>query len=98
RPTTTHSLHDALPIFPPAILRREERGDEDLVDGRPELHVRVSRGKRARVLGEVLGKVAVLEIADPVGHAEVTKIQDGLDVERARSEEHTSELQSRENI
>ena len=61
-------------------MRREGGADEHLVDRRVELHPRIALGERARVVGEQLGKVGVLEVADPVGHAEVAEVGDRRDV------------------
>ena len=52
------------------------RADEHLVHRRVELHPREALGEGARVVGEQLGEVRVLEIADPVRHAEMAEVDD----------------------
>jgi hypothetical protein len=67
-------------LVPPAIFRREDRADEHLVDGRIELHPGETFGERACISREELWKIWVLEIADPVGHAEMAEVGDRHDV------------------
>ena len=68
-------------LVPPAIGGREQRADEHLVDRRVELHPRKPLGESAGVVGEELGEIGVLEIADPVRHAEMAEVDDRHDVE-----------------
>src|SRR5690606_39469419 len=78
----TLSLHDALPIFPPPRGR---------ADGN-EHHIRPGHGG-----GEVGGKAQPpgLHI---FGHQRLEPRLEDRNVAGIRSEEHTSELQSRENL
>src|SRR5690606_41948519 len=78
----TLSLHDALPIYDDAL-------------GAGVLHRAVQRGRRDRVDDDRLGaglhhRVDLLDLLLGVGAGD-------LDLQ-VRSEEHTSELQSRENL
>src|SRR3954469_23243538 len=58
-------------LVPPAEGGRECRADEHLVHGRVELHPGKALREGAGIPGEELGEVWVLEVADPIGHAEV---------------------------
>src|SRR5690606_41198049 len=81
----TLSLHDALPIW---------LGDEPLADPRRR-HEHDAGGRQLRVLA--LARVAArgLEVGDQTrGHVRGEQLLD----HPSRSEEHTSELQSRENL
>src|SRR5690606_41346338 len=88
--TYTLSLHDALPICPQCPSADSQRG----LDRR--VKTRVEDPALCRPGG---GAVAVVAGAGPVG-----ALEGGAERERAavadlaRSEEHTSELQSRENL
>src|SRR5690606_41646600 len=84
----TLSLHDALPIYrlvgdPHRALRRGELGDRGLGGELPALALEPGRAQ-----GQQQRRVeAALHVGDlGLGHLE------------GRSEEHTSELQSRENL
>src|SRR5690606_41752866 len=96
--TYTHSLHDALPIYnKTAFTFTVHRNDFKRAQ-------EVLRGVTAELgAGEVGGdtKIAKVSIVG-VGmrsHAGVaTKMFEALSNEGIRSEEHTSELQSRENL
>jgi hypothetical protein len=59
----------------------ERGGDEDLVHRRVQPDPRVAVGERARVLGEVVRPVGVVEAAHPVGHPEVAQVGDGRDAQ-----------------
>src|SRR5690606_40299332 len=86
---STCCLHDALPIFARARLSGD--GLDDGVDARRGLRVRADRaGEPAKVEALGLGHVRTAERRkeDAIGRAE----------RALRSEEHTSELQSRENL
>src|SRR3954467_3654743 len=74
-------------LVPPAISSRKGGADEHLVHGRVELHPRKALGESAGVLGKELRKIRVLEVADPVRHAEVTEIDDWDDVEALQATE-----------
>ena len=67
-------------LVPPAVFGREDRADEHLVDRRVELNPREALGEGAAIVGEQPREVRVLEIADPVGHAEMAQIDDRRDV------------------
>src|SRR5690606_41963073 len=84
----TLSLHDALPIF---------AADLDAIDlAAPELHVHVELDGEAAVGAPVL---ELVEIGDQRGGAvELHLAAVGAGDVEVRSEEHTSELQSRENL
>src|SRR5215207_4151723 len=69
------------PFVPPAVLGREHRRDEYLVDRRVKAHPRKTRRKGTGVLGEMLGEVGVLEIAQPVWNAEMAKVGDRRDAD-----------------
>ena len=74
-------------LVPPAVGGREERADEHLVDRRVELHPGKALGEGLGVVREKLGKIRVLEIADPVGHAEMAEVDDRNDVEVHQADE-----------
>ena len=67
-------------LVPPAIFGREDRADEHLVDRRVELDPGKALGEGARIIGEKLREIGILEIADPVGNAEMAKVDDRRDV------------------
>ena len=67
-------------LVPPAIFGREHRADEHLVDRRVELHPGEALGEGAGIVGEELREIGILEIADPVGHAEMAEVDDRRDV------------------
>ena len=67
-------------LVPPAVFRREDRADEHLVDRRVELHPRIALGELAGISGEQPREIGVLEIAEPIGHPEVAKVDDRRDV------------------
>src|ERR687897_384720 len=50
--------------------------DEHLVHRRVELHPGKALRKSSRILGKELRKIRVLEVPDPVWHAEVAEIDD----------------------
>src|SRR5690606_41174251 len=86
------SLHDALPISLVAgdadqlvALERDEGHPVTVVDDGEVLDVPVTEARAGREVPEVdrLGRLPLVESDQPVG---------------VRSEEHTSELQSRENV
>src|SRR5690606_42142808 len=90
-PTPTLSLHDALPIYQALHRRRLERrvGIEARAIGEGQL---LGLHEQVHVLGRTerdLREVVTLE--------DVEHLQRG-DALAVRSEEHTSELQSRENL
>src|SRR5690606_41859475 len=85
-----HSLHDALPIYQPAQEQHEE-GQRAPDPGGLALLVALGR----------LAALVALGVADrlcQVGARSPPRPTDGQPAEAARSEEHTSELQSRENL
>ena len=67
-------------LVPPAIGGRERGADEHLVDRRIELNPGKALGKSLRIPGKELGKVGVLEVADPVGNPEVAQVNDRHDI------------------
>ena len=67
-------------LVPPAVFRREDGADEHLVDRRVELHPREALGEGAGIIGEQPREIGVLEIAEPVGHAEVAQVDDRRDL------------------
>ena len=67
-------------LVPPAVGGRERGADEHLVDRRVELNPGKTLGEGPGIPGEELGKVGVLEVADPVGHAEVAEVDDRHDI------------------
>src|SRR5690606_41281370 len=86
----TLSLHDALPIW----SLRGAQSIRDLIQ--QPLGERAARAERSRDAGSgCFGQRAGLEGADVVGDREYDRHPIG---QRVRSEEHTSELQSRENL
>src|SRR5690606_42123739 len=91
--TRTLSLHDALPIYRRDLVlhRVEDAGEVDGDDLVPALDAHV--GDRVRLAadpGVVAGDVQGAEALDGLAHHALVLL--------GRSEEHTSELQSRENL
>src|SRR5690606_41089863 len=84
----SRSLHDALPIFGGIIVRMSQQPDN-----RPDPNYREKLAEAARTARDWDGPIVVLTHVDADGDA----IGSCLALTR-RSEEHTSELQSRENI
>ncbi len=72
-----------LTLVPHAGQAGELGADEDLVDGGVETDPRIARGEGGCVAREEVREVRVLEVADPVGDAEVAEVDDGLEVEAA---------------
>ena len=70
-------------LVPPAIGGRELGADEHLVDRRVELNPGKAAREVFRVSREKLRKIGVLEVADPVGHAEMAEVDDRNDVAAA---------------
>src|SRR5579871_5933445 len=58
-------------LVPPTVLRRECGGDEYLVDRSEILDPGITDRKGARVFGKKRRPFRVLEVADPVRHAEM---------------------------
>src|SRR5690606_41984967 len=89
-PLCALSLHDALPIFEDALAAwRQVFLDPSAAHRLAEI------GRRAVLAGEEAGGEAVIgDDADALGNAKVAQRA----LECGRSEEHTSELQSRENL
>ena len=71
------------PLVPPAVAGREQGGDVDLVDRGVVLDPVVLLGEGVGVVGEAGGPVGVLEVAEPVGQAEVDQVDDGDDAQAA---------------
>src|SRR3954470_678045 len=67
-------------LVPPAVFGGEDRADEHLVDRRVELHPREALREFAGIRSEQTREVGILEIANPVGDAEVAQIDDRRDV------------------
>nr|GFD54312.1 hypothetical protein [Tanacetum cinerariifolium] len=67
-------------LVPPAIKGRKLGADVHLIHGRVKLHPRKAGGKVVAIIGKELGKLQVLKITQPVGHAKVAKVHDGHDV------------------
>src|SRR5690606_39817021 len=91
------SLHDALPILP-------ANGHEETTVGAEVVHVNQDvRRRETRLLTELTngaGRVSLVRAeaaARDLGHPSLARIAPLLH-ESDRSEEHTSELQSRENL
>src|SRR5690606_41285277 len=85
----TLSLHDALPIFAHRALGQPERRG----DGRSRLPL----GRQAQDAAFAVGE-RVLLAPGLHGQVGVDGAAAGHDAAQGRSEEHTSELQSRENL
>src|SRR5690606_41689821 len=83
------SLHDALPIFAGGVAAREDvpLDVEDAAVGRAQV----------RVVQEPVGEAVVLLDAE-FDLGEVAGADEARALDTVRSEEHTSELQSRENL
>src|SRR5690606_41723288 len=79
----TLSLHDALPIWRDSALQRNVVRRRELVEVPEHL---------ADVLIALIGRLRQGH------HQDALKLMGDVRVERIRSEEHTSELQSRENL
>src|SRR5690606_39718312 len=88
----TLSLHDALPIFGAGILLVKRPGAGVVEDAHDTLHRHHGVVQRC---GEVDNEGVLAR-----RHVEVRRLQveTGESSKRLRSEEHTSELQSRENL
>src|SRR5690606_41742601 len=82
--TATLSLHDALPISLPGAQQRPDRAQGATAAARLAVRARARRVDRGRDLHQL--PAAQAGRAGPAGH------------HHPRSEEHTSELQSRENL
>jgi hypothetical protein len=67
-------------LVPPAIFGAEGGADEHFVHRRIELDPGVALGEVRGVIRELLAEVRVLEVADPVGHAEVAQVHDRRDL------------------
>ena len=67
------------PLVPPAVERAELGGDVHLVDRGVEPHPRVALREGPGEVGEVAGELRILEVAQPVRHAEVAQVDDGHD-------------------
>ena len=67
-------------LVPPAVFGREDRADEHLVDRRIELHPREALRELTGIGSEQPREIRVLEIADPVGHAEMAQVDDRRDL------------------
>src|SRR5690606_41674084 len=91
----TLSLHDALPILVLAALG----GGAGQVGGEEVVRVAVVAGP-AHEYQVVLAVLGALDQFAPFEHADVRLDADGgqVGLQHLRSEEHTSELQSRENL
>src|SRR5690606_40258742 len=83
----TVSLHDALPIYP-RLLKRGATNKK---------YVCTYVGGTQAHLMYIQGDVAAVRVECPTGGLNENGAEDVVFV-RARSEEHTSELQSRENL
>src|SRR5690606_40844545 len=90
----TLSLHDALPIYTPGSRRRTNKESDESSSG----GLRISRCIHAEA--DILERVAtILEADAPVArHSVGAPRASRSQVTKLRSEEHTSELQSRENL
>src|SRR5690606_40247873 len=93
----TLSLHDALPISGAAgaVLRVGERTDPALIAALAALGRQVVRARAHRV--RVLGR-RIVDVRRDAGLRRATHGALVVPRLRDRSEEHTSELQSRENL
>ena len=78
----------SLLLVPKAEFAAEARAHQHLVHRRVELDPRIALGKRAGVPAEELRPVPVLEIADPVGNAEMTEVDDGNDAAVPQCRKH----------
>ena len=68
-------------FVPRAFLGRHLGGDEDLVDRGVIAHPRIALRYCPAVAREQQGQIGVLEIANPVGQAEVEQVEDRHDVQ-----------------
>src|SRR5690606_41838589 len=95
RPATTDvsplSLHDALPLYPPGGSRTVALAAAERVNAAPERTVIIGRTGTSRHYGGFAFVAGVDDFAEAV-------VRDRYRTVSARSEEHTSELQSRENL
>ncbi len=66
-------------LVPEAVLGADPRRHVDLVDRRPVLDPRVAPGDRLGIFGEMRRQVRVLEVAEPVRHAEMQQVEDRHD-------------------
>src|SRR5690606_42043392 len=96
--TSTLSLHDALPIYGGRCREHAERAAATV--RRKALAVRRIDALRGRRLPDHAGARAerVAAVATALAGQQVGAVEVELVVAAARSEEHTSELQSRENL
>src|SRR5690606_41730380 len=89
----TLSLHDALPIFTRENVRLKQRG-EPLLESLPPLVIAHPATDPARVACRAIAKrLELLKF-----HVTLRELPPGETRPNDRSEEHTSELQSRENL
>src|SRR5690606_40183736 len=88
----TLSLHDALPILLEADFIEQIRAKVSSVWRYPP-SVRPDQEVSVRIQLVPTGEVIQVQVVSSSGHAALDR-----SVEQARSEEHTSELQSRENL
>src|SRR5690606_41418465 len=92
---STLSLHDALPIFHPVPVRAEDAAEVVLRADRQPLELNRAP-KRGLIVGQVTLQRGQAIRQRARGLLQREKIRQPVDV--VRSEEHTSELQSRENL
>src|SRR5690606_39367107 len=95
--TATPSLHDALPIFSRGFADRYLPGGDAPARSVPE---DVAREHAAQIAGSYDSsrrpETTFMAVANLLGPVKVIANEDGTISVTARSEEHTSELQSRE--
>jgi hypothetical protein len=78
------AVTNALSLFFPLVPRvfaATARGDEYLVDRRIKAHLRVTFGDSFSVAREQDGKFGVLKVADEIGHAKMTQIENRHDLQ-----------------
>jgi len=63
-------------LVPPSVFRGEDGADEHFVHRRVELHPGEAFGEGGSIGREEVREVRVLEIADPVGNAEMAEVDD----------------------
>src|SRR5690606_40573729 len=91
------SLHDALPIYDPVEQHRIQQSIETPMDHEHLIEIM----KRNALVEQTLTPEALYSVREQMEKAQARKLHPHFIrsfFEKARSEEHTSELQSRENL
>ena len=71
-------------LIPPAIKGRKLGADVHFIDGRVQLNPGKPLGEGAGIVGKQGGEVGVLEIANPVGYAKMTQVDNGHNIALAQ--------------